>query len=117
MNTRIPFNCQENTVTIPVSQIAEFHHALCSLKAYIDQAPADAPLLWTGDNKTPVTQVIDYKYAEKAIIDTEILLDIVSDDRLIHFDSCGLSEETDRLLWEVLEKIRKRATKGPKPSL
>ena len=31
-NFAIPRNCREDTVTIPVSQIAEFRHALIALK-------------------------------------------------------------------------------------
>lgn len=78
-NFKILPNRSEDTVTIPVSQIAEFWEALVNLKMHIEQAPADSPLIWIGDNKTPVKQLLTFKYAERAITDAEIILEIVKD--------------------------------------
>jgi len=54
------------TVDISVSFLKEVNLSLISLKQYIDQS-YPKPLLWIGDQKTPVSQLFDYSHAEKNI--------------------------------------------------
>ena len=72
----------QNDIMVSIDYLHKVRLGLMSLKHYIDQMPPDNPVVWIGDQKTPVKQLPDYRYATQVLAETEDLLRIKPERRI-----------------------------------
>lgn len=63
---------EKKTVTIEKELLGMLWIGAFTLLGHIDNAPEERRPLWHGDNKTPVTELADYKVITKTIEDVKV---------------------------------------------
>ena len=67
---------EQETLSVSKSFLNDLHYAVAALKTFIDQAPADNPLMWMANREIPVTDCLEYEMAADVLDELGVLLGI-----------------------------------------